>query len=148
MSGKTWSTVDLVAQHRHVALDTNLLIYLIEASEARAVRAAAVLDAIGAHGVRASMATIGQIEVLSGPARTGDAASFEQAADEIKGLGLELQPLSSPIAEDAAWLRGQGGLSLADAVHVASARAAGATALITNDRRIRPRPGLEVYVPR
>ena len=33
---------------------------------------------------------------------------------------------------------------MADAIHVASARAAGATALITNDRRIRARTGLEV----
>jgi predicted nucleic acid-binding protein len=35
-------------------------------------------------------------------------------------------------------------MSLADAVHLASARAAGATAFITNDRRLRGSAKLEV----
>jgi predicted nucleic acid-binding protein len=35
---------------------------------------------------------------------------------------------------------------LGDAVHVATARAARATAVITNDRRIRPRADVEIVV--
>jgi predicted nucleic acid-binding protein len=141
---KPWSTLDLATRHRHVAIDANLLIYLIDRAEPWASLAAAVLDAIEARRLTASMATVGQVEVLTGPARTGDASAFEQAADELRSLGVALEPLSSAIAEDAAWLRGQGGLSFADAIHVATARAAGATALITNDRRIQARPGLDV----
>ena len=49
------------------------------------------------------------------------------------------------IAEDAAWIRGHSRLGLADAIHVAAARATGATAFITNDRRIKPRPNLDVF---
>ena len=33
-----------------------------------------------------------------------------------------------------------------DAVHVATARAAQATAFITNDRRVRPRAGIEIVI--
>ena len=75
----------------------------------------------------------------------GDAGVFERTADEIRSIGITLVPLTATVAEDAAWLRGHGGLELADAIHVASARAAGATAFITNDHRIRPRPNLDVF---
>jgi len=103
-----------------------------------------LIDATDSGTVEASLASVGQMEVLTGPARVGGAARFETMADEIRSLQLRLVPLESVIAEDAAWLRGDGRLELADAIHVASAKAAGATAFVTNDRRIRSRPGLEV----
>jgi predicted nucleic acid-binding protein len=104
-----------------------------------------VVDSLDDGVLTASMATVGQVEILAGPARIGDATVFAHTADEIRSLGLTLVPLTMAVAEDAAWLRGQGGLDLADAIHVGSARAAGATALITNDRRIRARADLDVF---
>lgn len=144
MNEKPWSPATLSNDHRLVALDANVLIYVLEGNEEFGARARAVVDALDDGVLAASMATIGQVEILAGPARVGDASAFERTADEMRSLGLRLVPLTSAVAEDAAWLRGQGGLDAADAIHVASARAAGATALITNDRRIRPRAGLEV----
>jgi predicted nucleic acid-binding protein len=144
VSEKPWSPATLSNDHRLVALDANVLIYVLEGSEAFGAQARAVIDAIDDGVLTASMATVGQVEVLAGPARVGDSAVFERTADELRSLGLRLVPLTSAVAEDAAWLRGQGGLDLADAIHVASARAAGATALITNDRRILARAGLEI----
>jgi predicted nucleic acid-binding protein len=94
--------------------------------------------------VEGVLATVGLTEVLVGPARWGDAASFEMAAETVRNLGFLFQPLDPGTAEDAAWLRGTTGADLPDAMHLASARAAGATAFVTNDRRIRSRPGLEV----
>ncbi len=145
MSEKPWSPAILANDHRLVALDANVLIYVLEGSETFGPRARALVDAIDDRVLAGSMATVGQVEILAGPARIGDATVFERTADEIRSLGLTIVPLTSAIAEDAAWLRGQGGLDLADAIHVAGARAAGATALITNDRRIRSRPNLEVF---
>jgi predicted nucleic acid-binding protein len=142
---RSWSPARLSDDHRLVALDANILIYVLEGSEEFGVRARAVVDALDDGVLTASMATVGQVEILAGPARIGDAAVFERTADEMRSLGLTLVPLTTAVAEDAAWLRGQGGLELVDAIHVASARAAGATAFITNDRRIRAQAGLDVF---
>jgi predicted nucleic acid-binding protein len=145
VSERQWSIETLARAHRKVALDANVLIYLLEGSHRLAVQAGAVMDAVEAGQLDGSMAAVGQVEVLAGPAAIGNAAVFEHMADEIKSLGLHLIPLTSDVAEQAAWLRGQGHLELGDAIHVASAKAAGATAMITNDRGIGSRPGLDVH---
>lgn len=144
MNEKPWSVEELRRQEARIALDANVLIYLLENAEPHATRATAIVDAIDEHSMPASLATVGQIEILTGPARSGDAMTFEHMAEELRSMSLRLVGLSPAIAEDAAWLRGQGGLELADAIHLASARAAGATVFITNDRRIRWRAGLDV----
>jgi len=134
----------LSAAHPRIAIDANVLIYVLEGILPIGLVARELIDATDSGTVEASLASVGQMEVLTGPARVGDAARFETMADEIRSLQLRLVPLESVIAEDAAWLTGDGRLELADAIHVASAKAAGATAFVTNDRRIRSRPGLEV----
>jgi predicted nucleic acid-binding protein len=144
VSGKRWSIATLSEAHQRIAIDANILIYVLEGVAPLGAAAQALLDAMEAGTFNASLATIGQLEILTGPARREAAAVFEETAEEIRALRLRLVALDPAVAEDAAWLRGQSALGLADAVHLASARAAGATAFVTNDRRIRSRPGLEV----
>jgi predicted nucleic acid-binding protein len=127
-----------------VAIDANVLIYLLEDDPDLGDRAQALLDAIADGGLEGRMSAVALTEVLVGPARSGDTAGFESLADEIRSLPLMVIPIDARTAEDAAWIRGQAGLDLADSIHVAAARASGATALVTNDRRIRSRPQLEV----
>lgn len=134
----------LLAIHRRIALDSNVLIYLMEATPGRADVAAALVDAIAVRRVDGVLASVGLAEALVGPARTGDSAAFEQVAALIRDIGLTIVPLDAAGAEHAAWIRGLTGCSLPDAVHLATARAAGATALVTNDRRIRSMAGLDV----
>ena len=145
MSDGRVSIPTLLERHPRLALDSNVLIYLLERDEARAELVACLVDAIGTGQVEGVLGTFGLAEVLVGPARWGDAASFEMAASTVRNLGFLLQPLDPGTAEDAAWIRGTTGADLPDAMHLASARAAGATAFITNDRRIRAGPGLEVF---
>lgn len=144
MNGQPWSIASLTKSHRRIAIDSNVLIYVLEGHERFGRKAAAVIDSIDADDVTGAMATFGEMEVLAGHARAGDASRFERVADEIRSIGLQLVPLDSSIAADAAWLRGTSSLRPGDAIHVASARNAGATVLVTNDDRIRPRPGLDV----
>ncbi len=139
------SVADLVAAHRVIALDSDVLIYLLENRLPGADRVAEIVDALEAGAVRSVIATVAITEVLTGPARTGDTVAFETMADELQSIQhLRIVPLDAELASDAAWLRGAGDRDLVDAVHLASARKAGATVFVTNDRRIRSRPGLEV----
>jgi predicted nucleic acid-binding protein len=135
---------ELADRHRRVAIDSNVLIYLFEGSAPEADAAAALVDAFEAGRLEGVLATIGLSEVLTRPAGLGDGALFERYAEELRGLdGLRLAPLSVEIAIDAAWGRA-GDRDLGDAIHLATARAAGATAFVTNDRRVRDRAGVEV----
>jgi predicted nucleic acid-binding protein len=134
----------LLSMHRRIALDSNVLIYLLEDDGVRAETAAAIVDAIAEGDVEGVVASLGLLESLVGPARAHDAARFELAAAAPRDLGLDVVPLDAELAADAAWIRGGSGVGLPDAIHLATARAAGATALVTNDRRLRSRSHLEV----
>ena len=144
MSGTRWSIASLARDHQRIALDADILIYLLEDVEPRASLSAAILDAVDQGVIDASMSALAHAEVLVGPAKAGDAARFERTAAELRDANVEIVAVTADIAEDAAWLRGQGSMQLVDAIHVATARTA-ATAFITNDRRVRSLPGLAVY---
>ena len=134
----------MLSVHRRVALDSNVLIYLAEDAASRGAAAGRVVLALAELDIEVVFATIGLAEVLTGPARAGDVTGFESLADELRDLGLRMVDLDVAISEDAAWLRGRAQLDLVDAIHLATARAAGATLFVTNDRGIRPLPQLAV----
>jgi predicted nucleic acid-binding protein len=133
-----------LAAHRRIALDSNVLIYLLETAGPLADAAATIVDSIESGAHEGVLAAIGLVEILTGPARAGDAQAFEITADAIRDLHIRIVPLDGSVAEDVAWIRGSLGIALEDAVHLASARSAGATALVTNDRRIRSIPKVDV----
>lgn len=140
-------TIDeLTARHPRIGIDSNVFIYLFEGTDALADRAAALIDAVEAGRCEAVLATIGLTEVLTRPASLGDGAIFERYADELRSVpNLRLIALDDEIAVDAAWGR-SGGRDLGDAVHVATARRAAATAFVTNDHGVRPRTGVEIVM--
>ncbi len=130
--------------HQRIGLDSNVLIYLIETRGPVADAAAAIVDRIAEGQTLAVLSAIGLVEILGGPARAGDARMFELTAEALRDLPISIIPLNGAIAEDAAWIRGASGIGLEDAVHLATALAAGATAFVTNDRRLRSIPNLDV----
>lgn len=144
MSEKNWSPIFGPGMHRLIALDSNVLIYLLETTGPIADVAARIVDAIDAGETTAVLSAIGLVEILTGPARVGDATTFEFTAEALRDLPIRVVPLDGRRAEDAAWIRGSLGIGLEDAVHLATARDAGATVFITNDRRLRSIPRLEV----
>jgi len=139
-------TIDqLCSRHRRIAFDANVFIYLFEGAGPLAWAAAAVLDAVSLGRATGIIATIVLSEVIVGPVRAGDETMAERYLDAIRSIEhLHVVPSTPEIAADAGFVRGRGRITLADAVHVATARAAGATVLLTNDRRIRPTPHLDV----
>lgn len=144
MSEKPGSIQDLVRLHRRVAIDSNVLIYLLDADPGRAETAASIINAVAMGQIEGVLASIGLAEALVGPAQTGDGAAFEHAAATIRDMGFRIAPMDAAAAEDAAWIRGRTGMSLPDAVHIACAQAAGATAFVTNDRGIPVQPGIDI----
>jgi predicted nucleic acid-binding protein len=139
-------TVDeLCRRHRRIAFDANVFIYLFAGSGTLSEVAASVLDAISDGRATGLTATIALSEVIVGPVRAGEETMAERYLDAIRSVEhLDVVPATVEIAADAGFIRGRKGLTLADAVHVATARAAGASVLVTNDRRIRPMPKLAV----
>lgn len=136
---------ELTERHRRLALDSNVVVYVLEAVEPWAFVARHLLGAIEAGRFAGVMSAVGVAEVCAGPARHGDLALVERYAEALGSMpGLRIQPVTADVAVDAAVIRGIRGIGLADAMHLASARAAGATAFVTNDRRLRGSPRLDV----
>jgi predicted nucleic acid-binding protein len=136
---------EVLRRHATVGLDSNLFIYLIDDVAPWAGRVAELLVAVDSGLASAVLSAIGLTEILSGPARDGDLARLERNNDDIRAIsGLSILPLTPEVAVDAAVIRGARAMTLPDAIHLACARAAGATAFITNDRRIRGSAKLEV----
>lgn len=139
------TVAELCARHRRIALDSNVLVYLLEAVEPWAGVARRLLDAIEEGRGAGFMSAVGLAEVLAGPARHGDLALVERYAHEIRGMtGLKILPFAPDLAGDVAIIRGMRSIRLPDAIHLATARAAGATAFVTNDRSLRGSTKLEV----
>ncbi len=130
--------------HRKIGLDSSVLIYVMETQGPLADVAATIVDSLATGQLEAVLSVIGVVEILAGPARAGDAVAFEMTADVLRDLPIRISPLDAAVAEDAAWIKGASGVGLEDAVHLATARAAGASAFVTNDRRLRSIPNLEV----
>lgn len=139
-------TIDeLTERHRRVALDSNVVVYLLEAVEPWAPIVRFLLNAIEAGRLAGVMSGVGVAEICAGPSRIGNLALVELYAEALGSMpGFRIQPVTADIAVDAAVIRGTRGIGLADAMHLASARAAGATAFVTNDRRLRGNPRLAV----
>ena len=121
-------------RHRRIALDSNVLIYQLEASP-KYIRLTDILfEWLALPGSQAITSTITMTEVLVAPYRNFD----QKLADKFYGLlstypNLMWIPVDLEIADLAARMRARHNFRTPDAVHAATAIHANATALITND---------------
>ena len=86
-------------------------------------------------------------ELLVKPFQDNDAETEQRcrAALQERG-GLTVVPIDLNVLVESARLRASAGLKLPDAIHVASALTAGCEVFLTNDRRLRGAPGLDVLL--
>ncbi len=106
LSESDFGPISALRGHQQIALDSNVLIYLIETQGPLAEAAATVVDRIVEGHLTAVLSAIGLVEILTGPARAGNAIAFEMTAEVLRDLPIRVAPLSVQIAEDAAWIRG------------------------------------------
>jgi len=138
-------TSRLLESHVRVGIDSNVLIYLLEGSGQLADASAELIDAIAGGQAQGVLSTLALAEICSGPARNDDPAMVDRYADELGALeNVRWVPLARELAAEAAVVRGSSSMTLADAIHLASARSAGATLFVTNDRRMKPINRLEI----
>lgn len=129
------------------AFDADVLIYAAIADHelGRRVRALFPVGPVGAYGPGAGIGSVLLLpELLTKPMRDG-------ALDEVEELGtllarLDLRPVDEATAELATALGASYGLRAADAVHLATAVAAGAERFLTNNRSDFPSTITEIDV--
>ncbi len=134
-------------RHRRVALDTSVFIYQLENDLRYVETTTRVFDWIGREGNSGVASTITMTELLVRPYQLGD----EDRVNQLFALATTIPNLRwvAPdllVADGAARLRARHKLRTPDALIVATALAAGATGLVTNDESLLRITELDVAV--
>jgi len=123
---------------KRVYVDTNIFIYLLEGNESLSVEIAGMRAAILSNECILISSDLIYTEILPPLVRSENPEAIRQA---LRFLGehaaFDLRSVTKEICIQAGFLRGQTGMKTPDAIHVASAIAAGCDAFLTNDDRIR-----------
>ena len=114
-------------------LDTDVVIAALDRSDAHHRQAAKLMRALIDAGAPRLLSLINYAEALVRPAESE--ASMRTAVAAVQALDIELTPPTTTIARDAARLRVNHNISLADGFAIATARAHQST-LATFDKRV------------
>ena len=132
----------VISEGAGIYLDANALIALIEG---RNEGLATLVTAARSGRARVVSSVLTLAEVLVAPLRSDDrilCASYERVFGE--GSFLIAEPVSTGILRDAARIRATTSNKLADAIHVATAEAAGCSFFLSADKRLRVSPPMSV----
>ncbi|MGH8903073.1 MAG: type II toxin-antitoxin system VapC family toxin [Egibacteraceae bacterium] len=128
---------------RRLGLDTNCFVYLLNDPRSRRAEwlAAEIFMPMAAGHVSAVTSVITVAELLVRPYRLADLVGARRLRDALETMpGLELRPVHTTLADQAAELRGRTGIPLPDALQAATMAEAGVDAALTNDQRWRKLP--------
>ncbi len=120
-----------------IALDTNILIYFLEAIEPQASEAEKIFHAIMKGKYEGILSTVTIAEVLTGFYLAGNDLKTQKAKNILNDLtltGFNIVPLTFEIADLAANLRAKRGGRLPDALIVATAVNQGAGVVYSEDK--------------
>lgn len=128
-----------------IAIDTQIIIYFIQRHPDFVDVIRPLFEAADQGSVEVVTSSLTLLEVLVLPYREGDmslAARYEALLTGSRGLTIV--ELGTPVLRAAALLRALHGTRTPDAIQLASALARGCGAFVTNDRRLRSLPNLQV----
>jgi predicted nucleic acid-binding protein len=134
-----------IANASKLYIDSNVLIYLIEGLEPFAGLAARTFEIAGRAGALVVTSELSAAECMIRPFRERNAKlirSYERLFEDENDI-IRL-PVEYGIIKSAAEIGGELRLKLADAIHLASAMAAGCEVFVTNDKDIPPPRGIEI----
>jgi predicted nucleic acid-binding protein len=95
-----------------------------------------VLKAVESGQIAGLISTVTLAEILTLPAKAGDRQAMQDYELYLTHFpNLRLVTLDTALARETALVRAATGLRTPDAIQVATARLAGADAIVTNDRR-------------
>jgi predicted nucleic acid-binding protein len=135
------SIEDFLGQRLYI--DTNIFIYAVELPKPLSRGQADLFGHIDRGAITPITSELSLAECLIDPLARGDtelAANYEKL---LSGdTAVVLVPIDREILIFAAHIRAIDRLKLADAIHIATARVAGATIFLTADRRFKVPPGI------
>jgi len=136
---------DLLGAHKVIALDSCIWIYHLEKHPEYAALTRQVLEAVEGGSCRAVSSELTLLEILVRPMQM----ELQDVADEYELLlsgfpNLSLEPISRDILLQAATIRARHGLRTPDVIVAATAIAAEATLLVTNDRHFSKVPEIQI----
>lgn len=138
---------DALASHATVGLDTPVFIYYFEDAATYANLAEEAFQQIISGSMRGVTSVVTLTEALTRPIRLSRRDLADVYVSVLRLMpNLSTLPITTRTAEMAAHLRATYRLRTPDALQVAASLGAGATAFITNDRRLRQVRELEVIV--
>lgn len=136
----------LIARHRGqtVYFDTNIFIYVLNASVAYARTCVDLLQACANQSWHGITGDVTLAELLVKPLQLNDAAGVAAVRELLIDDGaITLVAHSRKAFEHAAMLRARHGLKMVDALQLATAIEAGARCFVSNDRQFPAIPGME-----
>lgn len=129
----------------YLYVDANVLIYLLEDNSDWVVQADAMLQAAVAGDLSLVTGDLAVAEVMVMPYRDGDPRAITMTATFFgESSPLTVVPHPRHVFDHAARIRGEHGAGLLDALHVATALAAGCDAVVSHDARMPRLPEMPV----
>lgn len=129
-----------------VYVDANAIIYSVERVEPYRELLAPMWEEARAGRFTLASSELVALETLIRPLRDGNARLEALFRSILAAEELDLIPATLATWEDAAHIRATTGLATSDALHAATAFAAGCTLFVTNDTDFRRVEGLPIIV--
>ena len=124
-----------LAPHPIIFVDTMVFVYLLEDHPGYGALAAAVMNTVEQGGVTGVTSMLTLAELLTGPARASNLTALRDYELYLTNFpNLTLRPIDAAVARRVATVRAATGLRTPDAIQLATAQLAGATAVVGNDR--------------